>query len=220
MMKKGYFHGIRAAAVCAALLLCGAVLSGCDPKDPASTPSTQGTTTTAPAETTATTPATTASPETTAPSTAPETTAPTEPTTTAPSTTAPSASGEGTGAAVANLAATLIDAEYRYGAAGPDAFDNSGLLFYCYTESGITVPRRTGALYQAGQAVDRTALQTGDAVFFYSENPGNPEYAGIYVGEGRFIAANSEDNPVKEYSLDMKYFSDRYLGARRYSAGA
>ena len=43
-------------------------------------------------------------------------------------------------------------------AAGPDAFDNSGLLDCCFKEQGVSVPRCTRDLYPAGTAVEKSGL--------------------------------------------------------------
>ena len=122
-------------------------------------------------------------------------------------------------AEAAELAKAQLGKPYRYGSAGPDAFDNSGLLYYCYGQAGITVPRRTGDLYSQGTAVEKADLQPGDAVFFWNTNEGNPEFAAIYVGDGICIAARQEDTPVSELNMTYPYFEEHYVGARRYTAG-
>lgn len=118
--------------------------------------------------------------------------------------------------AVAKCAESLVGKSYKYGATGPDAFDNSGLLVYCFAQNGLTLPRKTGDIAQKGSAVEKKDLMPGDAVFFYNENPGAVEYAGIYIGDGRFVASNDEDSPVSIHSLNTSYFESRFLFARRF----
>ncbi len=129
----------------------------------------------------------------------------------------PSETPTGSGAAVAKLAATLEGAPFVYGAAGPDSFDNSGLVYYCLTQNGISVPRRTTEQFAGGEAVEADALQPGDLVFYWMETEGAAQYVGIYLGDGAFIAANNEEKPVCLYNTSMKYFTDRFVGARRYA---
>lgn len=129
----------------------------------------------------------------------------------------PSETPTGNGAAVAKLAATLEGAPFVYGAAGPDSFDNSGLVYYCLTQNGISVPRRTTAQFAGGTAVEADALQPGDLVFYWMETEGSAQYVGIYLGDGAFIAANNEEKPACLYKTSMKYFTDRFVGARRYA---
>ena len=81
------------------------------------------------------------------------------------------------------------------------------------------MPRRTGDIYRQGTAVEKADLQPGDAVFFWNENEGNPEFAAIYVGDGICIAARQEGTPVSELDMNLPYFEQHYTGARRYSGG-
>lgn len=221
-MKKAKFGYLAVS-----LILSCALLAGCDGRGETSTTPTGSssdtttTTTTTEAETTTTEPEqeTTTEPEqetTTEPET-PTTTEPETPPTEPDGEDEPSEPGEPV-TGVAAAAQAQLGKPYRYGAAGPDAFDNSGLLYYCYREAGITVPRRTGDLYNQGTAVEKDALQPGDAVFFWSENEGNPEFAAIYIGDGICIAARQEDKPVSELNMTYPYFEEHYVGARRYSA--
>lgn len=151
---------------------------------------------------------------TTEATTAPPTEPPTEPTT-AP-TEPPVPASSAVGAQVAELAKAQLGKPYAYGGVGPDSFDASGLAVYCYSENGVTIPRTTTYQAQSGSAVPRHALEPGDILIFWSENPGEAEYEGIYIGGGKFIAARHGDNPVSEMDLNTEYFSTRYLGARRY----
>ena len=215
---------MRLGCLALSFVLSCALLAGCGEKTtdnssaPDSTPRTTASTkpteeaTTKPTEA----PTQSASDPTTTPTETPTTT-PTEEPTTAP-TTEPSAPADGTaGGKAAALAKELLGKPYKYGSAGPDAFDNSGFLYYCYGQNGVTVPRRTGDLAKQGTEVAKENLLPGDAVFFWSETAGNVEFAGIYVGDGKFIAACNEEAPVKELDMNWAYFAQRYIGARRYA---
>ena len=68
--------------------------------------------------------------------------------------------------------------------------------------------------YRCGDFGD--ALELGDVVFFWTENPGTAEYEAIYVGNGKIVAARHGDKPVSEMDLTSEYFSTRYICARRY----
>lgn len=106
----------------------------------------------------------------------------------------------------------MVGSEFELGAAGPDTFDNSGLIYYCFREQGTSVPRFTRDLYQAGTAVEKSDLQPGDVVFFYMETEGSPEYAGIYLGDDQFVAANNPDSPASVQPLSWPYFEKRFIG--------
>ena len=68
----------------------------------------------------------------------------------------------------------------RYGAAGPSAFDCSGLVTWAYRSGGTSLPRSSRAMSQVGTAVPRSALQPGDLVFFYRP----VSHVAIYIGNG------------------------------------
>lgn len=189
-----------------ALCLVGALLlltlTGCS-----NTPGESDAGSSAPAQTT---PAET-KPETTAPPATepdPDPTQPAEPTT-------PPAGDKG--AAVAAKAQSLIGKPFKMGATGPDEFDNSGFIYYCYMQNGVTLPRRTGDIFKAGTAVEKADLQPGDVVFFYMDTEGAAQFAGIYMGNQKFISCNNEESPVKEQDMSWPYYAERFLGARRYA---
>ena len=117
---------------------------------------------------------------------------------------------------IAALAYEQLEKPYLYGGAGPDEFDVSGLLYYCYREFDIKVPRTTKELAAFGEEVAKEDLLPGDAVFFYSSEPGTIQYCGIYVGDNMFIAARNSEHPVSEMRFDGSYFTERYICARRF----
>jgi cell wall-associated NlpC family hydrolase len=52
-----------------------------------------------------------------------------------------------------------------WGAAGPDAFDCSGLVYAAYRSAGITLPRTAGDQWHATQPVQPSQETTGDLIF-------------------------------------------------------
>jgi cell wall-associated NlpC family hydrolase len=74
---------------------------------------------------------------------------------------------------------------YRYGAAGPGAFDCSGLIYYSFRKAGFrNVPRSSSA--QAGfmNRIARKRLHPGDFVFFHSGSAraSNVYHVGVFAG--------------------------------------
>jgi cell wall-associated NlpC family hydrolase len=97
---------------------------------------------------------------------------------------------------------------YVWAAAGPDAFDCSGLVQYAYAAAGISLPHSSRMQSTMGTAVSRSALQPGDLLFFYSP----VSHVGIYIGNGQMVHASTAGVPVTTASIDaMGSFS----GARR-----
>jgi cell wall-associated NlpC family hydrolase len=91
---------------------------------------------------------------------------------------APRPSGIG-GQAVA-IAAEQQGKPYVWAAAGPYAFDCSGLTMYVYGRLGRSIPHNTNSQYAAVAHISQGAKAPGDLIFFGS--PGNVYHVGIYAG--------------------------------------
>ena len=118
------------------------------------------------------------------------------------------------GRAVLQAAESRLGAPYRYGGAGPDAFDCSGLVTYAYRQLGVFVPRTAAEQFAAATPVPRGDLRPGDLVFF---RLGGREvsHVGIYTGDDRFVHAPQSGGQVRMASLDDDYFRQRFAGAGR-----
>lgn len=70
---------------------------------------------------------------------------------------------------------------YAWGAAGPNRFDCSGLIYYSYRRAGIKRVARTSS-QQAAQArnIRRKNMRKGDLMFFHSG--GRVYHVGVFVG--------------------------------------
>ena len=99
-----------------------------------------------------------------------------------------------------------VGSPYRYGAAGPNAFDCSGLVTWAFKNSGKSLPRTSSAMSRVGTPVSKAALQPGDLVFFYKP----VSHVGIYIGNGKIVHASNRKNPVKVSDMSpMKFNSAR-----------
>ena len=94
-----------------------------------------------------------------------------------------------------------------YGAAGPDAFDCSGLIQWAYKQAGLNIPRTSYDQAAAGVAVAQSDLRVGDVISFYGGS-----HSGIYAGNGNVIHASTAGQPVKLAPVS----SMPYDGARRF----
>ncbi len=106
-------------------------------------------------------------------------------------------------ASAARKALGKVGARYRHGAAGPDAFDCSGLVTWAYRSSGTSLPRSSRAMSRVGTPVSRSELQPGDLVFFYEP----VSHVGIYVGGGKIVHASTRKSPVKVSDMNRMPFT-------------
>jgi cell wall-associated NlpC family hydrolase len=79
---------------------------------------------------------------------------------------------------------------YKGGAAGPNAFDCSGLTYYSYKKNGKTLPRTAQGQYNKSSKISWSKRAKGDLVFFGTSS-GNIKHVGIYVGGDKILNANS-----------------------------
>jgi cell wall-associated NlpC family hydrolase len=90
--------------------------------------------------------------------------------------------GVGAGAAVA-AAKSRLGSPYVWGAAGPGAFDCSGLVMWAWGHAGVSLPHFSGAQYASTTHISMSQLQPGDLVF--PSNPGS--HVAMYIGGGMII---------------------------------
>ncbi len=94
------------------------------------------------------------------------------------------ASGGGAAVAVAEARAQL-GKPYMWAAAGPNAFDCSGLTQWVWSKAGIALSHYTGAQWNEGRQVSTAELIPGDLLFFGADL----HHVGIYIGAGKMIDA-------------------------------
>lgn len=114
----------------------------------------------------------------------------------------------GAQAAVA-AAFSVIGTRYVWGGASPSGFDCSGLTLWAWQHGGVSLPHNSQAQYAATARIDRSDLQPGDLVFFYSPI----SHVSLYIGGGRMIDAS---HPGASGAVQVKaVWWDDYVGAGR-----
>jgi cell wall-associated NlpC family hydrolase len=106
---------------------------------------------------------------------------------------------------------------YVWGGTSADGFDCSGLVQTVFAENGFQLPRGAGAQYRRGRKISKRSMMPGDLVFFRTYTSG-PSHVGIYVGDGKFIHAESSPRGVTVTLLADAYWEARFLGARTWLA--
>lgn len=80
----------------------------------------------------------------------------------------------------ADIAISHIGDPYRYGAAGPNAFDCSGLTMWSYNHAGLSLPRTSSAQYAAVRHIAKKNLMRGDLVAFH-DSSGHVYHVGLFL---------------------------------------
>ena len=106
--------------------------------------------------------------------------------------------GTAAGAIAVQAALTRIGDPYVWGAAGPGAFDCSGLVMWAFQQAGISLPHSSYAQAAGGQSVSRDQMQPGDVVSYYSD----ASHVGIYIGDGMMVHASTFGVPVRVAPVD------------------
>lgn len=120
---------------------------------------------------------------------------------------APAPSGR---AAVAiRFALAQIGKPYVFAAAGPRAYDCSGLTMAAWAKAGVHLPHLAAAQYRMGHHVSKSQLEPGDLVFFYS----GIGHVALYIGHGMVVHAPHTGDVVRIAPLSQ--FGGNYVGATR-----
>lgn len=113
-----------------------------------------------------------------------------------------------------SIAKKLLGAKYKYGAANPSfGFDCSGFVYYVFKQFGVTLPRSSSAIGQAGENIPLADAKAGDIILFTGTNAAKRTigHVGIVLsnnsGKGlRFIHASSgKAYAVTETMLEGSY---------------
>ncbi|MEO7351093.1 MAG: C40 family peptidase [Marmoricola sp.] len=82
-----------------------------------------------------------------------------------------------------HVALQQVGDPYRYGAAGPRAFDCSGLMQYSFRRAGIKIPRTSSAQARRAHHISKSRLRRGDLMFF--TDGGGVYHAAMFLGRSR-----------------------------------
>jgi cell wall-associated NlpC family hydrolase len=113
----------------------------------------------------------------------------------------------GRAAVAVHFAMAQIGKPYVYGAAGPSAYDCSGLTMAAWGAAGVGLPHSSSAQYGYGTHISPSQLQPGDLVFYYSPI----SHVGMYIGNGMIVNAENPSAGIRVAPL----YSMPFVGAVR-----
>ena len=105
---------------------------------------------------------------------------------------------------IIDYAKAQVGKPYRYGAAGPDAFDCSGLVRMAFKQAGLDVPHSSRELSMRGTAVNwqSDGIRAGDLVFtFSSSTPGQIGHVGIAISATQWVESPFSGGSVRVANL-------------------
>ncbi len=99
---------------------------------------------------------------------------------------------------VANFACKQAGKPYVWAAAGPNAYDCSGLTMAAWKQVGVYLPHQSRSQRASIPYVSRANLRLGDLVFYY-----NPiHHVAVYVGNGKIMHAPAAGDNVRMADID------------------
>lgn len=91
----------------------------------------------------------------------------------------------------ADWALTQLGKPYVWAAAGPNAYDCSGLTMRAWQKAGVMLDHWTGTQWTSGPHPSTNDLHRGDLLLFgkITRNPATIHHVGIYIGHGQMVEA-------------------------------
>jgi cell wall-associated NlpC family hydrolase len=110
----------------------------------------------------------------------------------------------------------FLNTPYKYGGNSKNGIDCSAFTQTIFQNIfSVNLLRSAKEQYTQGFVVDeREKLHFGDLIFFNTRRRVRPGHVGIYIGDNLF-AHSSSKNGVIVSSLDLEYYSQRFMGGRR-----
>jgi cell wall-associated NlpC family hydrolase len=97
---------------------------------------------------------------------------------------------------------------YRYGAAGPNAFDCSGLTMFAYKQTGHYLVHNAAGQYRQTRHISKRYKRPGDLLFYYYG--GGITHVTIFAGHGYQWAAPHTGTRVQK----QRIYSSHYVVGR------
>lgn len=128
---------------------------------------------------------------------------------------------------VVELALAQVGKRYLWGAAGPNAFDCSGLMFWSYGQIGIRIPRTTTTQWPGMRPVAPSEWQAGDLVYMDTREQGFRGFPQKVTHVGMLADLNHDGrwdlihavSPKLGIRLEMDVLHSPYYSKRMFPSG-
>jgi cell wall-associated NlpC family hydrolase len=115
-------------------------------------------------------------------------------------------------AAAVSYALAQVGNRYVAAAAGPDAFDCSGLTMTAWRQSGVSLPHYSYSQYSATRRIPVSEAQPGDLVFYFGSGA---HHVGLYIGGGKMVHAANPGDGVRVDDIMGPWYGERFSGIGR-----
>jgi len=117
------------------------------------------------------------------------------------------------GAGAVAAAETQLGVPYVWGGETPGVgFDCSGLVQWAWRQAGVSLPRTSGAQFEATTPISIADLEPGDLLFY---GPDGSDHVAMYVGGGTMIEAPETGQVVHLTPLRLGGYGESFAGAGR-----
>lgn len=140
-----------------------------------------------------------------------------------PAAPAPAAPAPAVKPAMSEVASNMLDVAYQYigyryvyaGNSPRTGFDCSGFIQYVMNKNGWSIGHSLSQQLNSGPRIAMKDLQPGDLVFFKNTFRKGLSHVGMYIGNGKFVHAESERTGVLISNLHSNYYTAHYYAATR-----
>ncbi len=118
------------------------------------------------------------------------------------------------GRASAAVSYALSKVGYRYvaAAAGPSAFDCSGLTMQAWRQGGVSLPHYSYSQYSSTRRIPLSEARPGDLVFYFG---GGVHHVGMYIGNGKMVHAANPSAGVRIDAVLGPWYNRYFSGVGR-----
>ncbi|MGI0105296.1 C40 family peptidase [Salinimicrobium sp. WS361] len=120
---------------------------------------------------------------------------------------------------IIDYALQFLGTKYKYGGTTPQGMDCSGLVYTCFLENNIELPRSSRDMALLGDELDLKHLKLGDLLFFKTDRrKKNINHVGLVVEldeDNIFFIHSSTSRGVIISALNENYWKEHFVMARR-----